>query len=272
MCQNDRVRTGQYPLQALVFDLDDTLIPEPASLTAAFSAAGRLAEERGVEAPRLREAVLRLARELWHASPVYDFCRRLGIASWEALSSDFPGDGAELAFLRGWAPEYRLLAWQRALQELGEGDEALARDLAEAFRSARRLHHEPFPEAAELLQELGKRFRLALITNGPADLQRDKLRVSGLARFFEQPLISGELGFGKPDRRIFELALQRLGVEASRALMIGDNPERDIAGARSAGMGTVWIMTKQEAEPAPVYGDYQVRSLTELRQLLAAIS
>jgi beta-phosphoglucomutase-like phosphatase (HAD superfamily) len=70
---------------------------------------------------------------------------------------------------------------------------------------------------------------------------REKLTRFGLSELLECCLIEGELGFGKPDRRIYELALSTLNVPASDAWMVGDNFETDLAEAKRMGMFAVWI-------------------------------
>src|ERR1700716_4014366 len=94
---------------ALLFDLDNTLVPELPNYYAAFAAAcGEELRERGLDLIAVRDAVFTLARERWLASPVADYTARLGIGSPTSLLSDFPGEAPELAFLRDWAPGYRL--------------------------------------------------------------------------------------------------------------------------------------------------------------------
>ena len=81
----------------------------------------------------------------------------------------------------------------------------------------------------------------AMITNGAAESQRGKIVRFDLARHFDYILVEGELGHGKPDERVYRHALAQLGVEASDAMMVGDDLERDVAGPQSVGMRGVWI-------------------------------
>ncbi|MGV2482242.1 UNVERIFIED_CONTAM: HAD-IA family hydrolase, partial [Salmonella enterica subsp. enterica serovar Weltevreden] len=75
-----------------------------------------------------------------------------------------------------------------------------------------------------------------LLTNGVPDLQREKLFGTGLGEAFDLTLVSGEVGLGKPDPRLFRMALCAFGMGPEEAVMVGDNPERDIKGALSAGI------------------------------------
>jgi putative hydrolase of the HAD superfamily len=99
----------------------------------------------------------------------------------------------------------------------------------------------PFDGALDTLHSLRRRgHRLGLLTNGSAAFQRRKLLRFELEPLFEIVLIEGELGFGKPDRRVFGAALAHFGVLAQSTWMIGDNLEADIKGARDLGIGAVW--------------------------------
>jgi HAD superfamily hydrolase (TIGR01549 family) len=84
------------------------------------------------------------------------------------------------------------------------------------------------------------RWAVAIVTNGPPDLQREKLMTTGLLSHVDEVAISGELGSGKPDAAIFESILRRLEVESSDALMVGDSVGRDMEGAASIGIPAVW--------------------------------
>jgi len=126
---------------------------------------------------------------------------------------------------------------------------------------------QPFEGALDTLATLHRRgHRLGLLTNGSAEFQRRKLQRFELEPLFELVLIEGELGYGKPDPRVFERALSFFGVRPHETCMIGDNLEADIAGARAAGIPTVWHDAHGVGLPkAPlVRPDRVVRSLSEL--------
>jgi putative hydrolase of the HAD superfamily len=250
----------------LLFDLDDTLVAEVPAATAAYRATAEHAAARvDVDADRLARDVRTRARALWNATPVHPYCLRLGISSSEAMWCRFAGGGEEIAWLRAWAPEYRRTAWRDALAQQGIDDADLAAELAERFPAERRAYHEVFEDVVPALDELGRRHRLALITNGASCLQREKLDASGLAGRFDAVVVSGDSGAGKPDPAIFRLALDRLGGEAAGAWMIGDSLERDVRGALGAGLRAVWVNRFGDD------GDHepQVTTLAELPALLA---
>lgn len=94
---------------------------------------------------------------------------------------------------------------------------------------------------AALLSRLAGTYKLGLITNGPSWTQRAKIDQLQLAQWFPHIIVSGEYGCDKPDGRIFAAMLDRLGVAASAAVMVGDNPDADIRGAHGVGMRSIWI-------------------------------
>ncbi len=101
----------------------------------------------------------------------------------------------------------------------------------------------PFEDSAETLQKLGERYQLGVITNGPAEIQRLKLKQSGLEQYFppENIIVSGDFGISKPDPRLFLIACERLNVLPEEAVHVGDLYSRDVTGALRAGMQAVWI-------------------------------
>jgi putative hydrolase of the HAD superfamily len=166
--------------------------------------------------------------------------------------------------------QYKIQAWTDALRDLGVGDDSLAAELAQAFERDRRMRHVVFPESRQVLAELKKDYQLALITNGAIDIQRDKINGSNLGEFFDTTIISGELGFGKPNRQVFQTALDRLKVPPERSVMIGDSLRRDIAGARDAGIRTIWVNRLKariaDHHPTP---DLELSNLLGLPAILA---
>lgn len=260
-------------IRAVLFDLDDTLVPELSNYEATFRAVcEQAARERGIDVDRLRREVFDHARQLWRASPVIEHCRALGLGSPTSLLSDFPGDGPELAYLCEWAPAFRREAWYRAFTALGIDPDPLAWDLAETFRARQAASCPPFDDAVGALEALDGAYSLAVLSNGPADVQRAKLRASGLERFFAVVVVSSEIGCGKPDRRMFDVALNGLSVDPKDAVMVGDSLERDIAGARNAGVASVWLNRLRAplgAGPAP---DVEIASLAKLPSALAEVS
>jgi putative hydrolase of the HAD superfamily len=99
----------------------------------------------------------------------------------------------------------------------------------------------PFQSLLEMLNELKQRgYLLGIITNGRGQFQARAIDGLGIRDYFDVILISEIEQVRKPQVEIFQRALERLGVSASNSVFIGDHPEADIAGAKSAQMKTIW--------------------------------
>ena len=251
--------------KAILFDLDDTLVVEEASAEATFLATCEHAYEKyGVNPEGLYQSVRHHARQLWYASPTITYCRAIGISSWEGLWAQFLGDDPNLKALHEWAPTYRREAWSHALAEHGVKDVSFAEQLAADFWRERRMRHIVFSDAEPCLKNLQGCYRLGLVTNGAPDLQREKLEGAKLAHYFDEIVISGEVGVGKPDSQIFVLALDALGVRPEEAVMVGNSLERDIAGAQRAGIRGIWLNRSGDDHNGEIVPDVQIASLNEL--------
>jgi FMN phosphatase YigB (HAD superfamily) len=122
-----------------------------------------------------------------------------------------------------------------------------------------------FPDARPALRSLRRLARLILVTDGIAAVQHAKLSRCRLRRFFEQVVISSEVGYRKPQPALLERALGRAG--SSRALVVGDSEASDGAGADAAGLDFCWVnRTGRPTGPVPVR--FQVPDLGALAGLL----
>lgn len=98
-----------------------------------------------------------------------------------------------------------------------------------------------FPMVYETLRELKERgVKLALITNGEAKIQRYKIEKFDLQRYFDCILIETEVGFGKPDTRIFERAMGEMQVNPKQVWSVGDNLIWDIEAPQKLGIYSIW--------------------------------
>jgi putative hydrolase of the HAD superfamily len=123
-----------------------------------------------------------------------------------------------------------------------------------------------FPEAKETLQYLSSKYRMHIITNGFEEVQHIKLKSSGIHHFFENIITSDEVGYKKPDLKIFEHALEATSSKANEVIMIGDGLEVDVAGARNAGWDTVFFNPLKMEHHQHV--TFEISSLEELRAFL----
>ncbi len=106
------------------------------------------------------------------------------------------------------------------------------------------------PEAEEMVKYLAGKYPLTIISNGFKEVQYYKFEHSGLAKYFAHTLISEEMGINKPQPGIFQIALERNGITADEAVMIGDSYSSDIAGAKAAGIDQIWIHPADTSETA----------------------
>ena len=260
--------------KAVLFDLDDTLMPDEAAANEALVATAALAKQwHNIPPGDLKDAVRRVARRIFRAHPVvapYD--GNFDVSSWEALSSSFQGEDDEMRQLHKWAPEYRREVWNEALAENGFCDPLLAEQLSVLYPIERRARYQPYPDVKPCLDSLRADYRLGLVTNGPCDLQCAKLDASGLRNYFGAVAISREVGVKKPDARIFAIALGQLGVTAVDSVFVGDTPKTDIVGAHAAGMRVIWLNRYKLPPPDIVKPDATVTGLDELPAALALLN
>ena len=164
--------------------------------------------------------------------------------------------------------ELRPLRFERTLGALGMPEGAVRSGLAEVL-GTRYVEVSPqlphlVPGALETVEALADRgHRMFILTNGFEEVQHIKVQNSGLAQWFEAVYTSDALGHKKPHREAFELALSAAGSNARDAVMIGDDLEADVVGARSAGMRSVHFNPKVER-----HGEQVWRTVTNLTHLL----
>lgn len=125
-------------------------------------------------------------------------------------------------------------------------------------------------DAAEVVQTLAGKYRMAILTNGLQTVQRGRLARSVIRPHFAEIIISEEIGFSKPAREYFDVALARLGHPSRReALMIGDGWASDILGAIQYGLDACWYNPGRKPRPS----DCEItREIASLRELIAWLS
>ena len=130
------------------------------------------------------------------------------------------------------------------------GDPAAAPAMADCFRAALRRAERLVPGAARLLDALQLRgVTLAIVSNNTRAEQIGKLTRLGCIDAFAAIVVSADHGISKPDPRLFAVALDQLGVAAADTVHVGDDWDKDIDGARRAGIRPVWF--NRFARPAP---------------------
>jgi putative hydrolase of the HAD superfamily len=257
-------------IKAVLFDLDDTLIVDEAVSMEAMKSTAELATSlAGVSAPLFVNESRKVGAELWSRGSCHHYTKAIGISFNECLWGEFEGEAAELKALRAWALDYRVAVFDAALRAQEVSDGEIAERLAEHFSKARRQLQRLMPDAVETLARLKRSCKVALLTNGAPDLQREKIAASGLGRHFDAIAVSGEHGIGKPRPEIFHRLLKELDVEPEAAVMVGNSLERDIAGALNAGLAAaIWLQVPGSEEHDDVTPHHTVRGLHEVPPLV----
>lgn len=206
--------TGWEGLKGIVFDLDDTLYLQAGYKHSGFAAVGAYLEERGIAGKA--PAVEALERIIKLHGPSH------------------PG-------------MFNLMA-----KELGIGQEVVP-ELVETLRGHRPLIA-PFPGVEAVLELLKGKFRLGLLTDGLARVQRAKVAALGLAVHFDAVVFSNELSTEKPDEALFAWFEEKFGLPGEALLHVADNPAKDFIGARKRGWRTVRVLSGELKKNAPQAG------------------
>jgi putative hydrolase of the HAD superfamily len=214
--------------RAVLLDLDDTILDDSGGAVSCWrqACAAHRSDMNGLDADAVFDAIDRM-REWYWSDPERHRIGRL-----------------ELAWARGEV--VRL-----ALAELGVEHDVLAQKIGDTYHALRDEAIRPIDDAVPTVKWLREQgCRLALLTNGGSRLQRIKIDRFGLEPLFDTILIEGEVGFGKPDPRIYARALDALDVPAADAWMVGDNLEWDVAAPQREGIAGIWIDAHGRGVPA----------------------
>ena len=256
-------------ISAVLLDLDETILYDDAASDAALAATvGHAARLAGVDAACLDTAIRAEALALWRSGPHPAWCDDLGTSEIEGLRSRFEGNDPRMVEMRAWGPGFRRESWQRALRRCGVADPAQAALHDDPIAAQPAAPHPFIPGAEDALDRLAERFRLAIITNGIVDVQREKLVRAGLMERFDVVVISAEIGRGKPHRSVYDETLRRLGLPAEACIMVGDNFDKDVAGAQALGIRGVWIADGRPLPDPSVTPFLTIDTLAELPDLL----
>lgn len=249
-------------MRAILFDLDDTLIPERPAIEAAYAAVA----ERvwGASSPQRITALWEAARAVWLAGRPTAYAKRVHFSLGEALHGEFIAVGRDADALRAFVPTLHAEAFEAVLPPEARGS---SRELVALWRRTRMSGLTRYPETRRVLEHWSARLPLALVTNGASRLQRAKLEATQLQPYFATVVVSEEVGVGKPDRAPFEAALGALGLAAPDVVMVGNDVDRDVAGARGAGIRPIWIDRIGQTGPHP--SSATTDAIADLTQLAA---
>ncbi len=234
-------------IRAVIFDLDNTLTDFMRVKTASIEAAADAMIDAGLDArlPRSPEEPPRV-RVVRRIREIYD---REGI-------------------------EYQKVFNTYLQEELGEVDFRLLAAAIVGYRRARDSALVPYPHVYLTLHGLMRRgLKLAVVSDAPREPAWLRLVYLGLHHAFDQVVTFEDTGVRKPDPAPFRLALERMGVPPEAALMVGDWPDRDMAGAKAIGMHTVfahygfsWSKDREPIERHPA--DHAVHDILELLDIV----
>jgi len=216
-------------LAAIVFDMNGTLCN--------YWEAANAAQELALQ----RLAALGADGSLPAARRAYDHHEPQLVARYESGDIDME--------------QLRRLRFELPLRDLGLEPGRAAREAAGLHETYTRATDEAlalFPDVEPALSRLGRDFRLALASNGPADNQERRLRRLGIAAHFDDTFFSSTVGHAKPAPQFFQAVARGLQLPPGAILMAGDDLRTDVAGALDAGLWAAWI--NRAGEPLPPDG------------------
>ena len=205
--------------QAIIFDLDDTIVDDSSDVAACWEQTCREAAARiaGLDPVALRAAIERERDSFW-SDPGRLLAGRLDL---RAASTSIVG---------------------QALRSLGLNVPVAAAEIANRYRDLREDRITLLPGAIETLAWFRSRgVRLGMATNGSSAGQRAKIARFGLAPYFDCIIVEGEFGLGKPHREVYEALFAALGAEPAKMWSVGDNLEFDVAAPQSFGVYGIWV-------------------------------
>jgi putative hydrolase of the HAD superfamily len=228
---------------AVLFDLDDTLFDH---WSCTREALGALRERYDAFCRMPLEAIEAKHRQLLEALHL------------EVLAGRLTVDDA------------RVQRFRRLFEHAGETvNDGMARAAGSAYREAYVAHWRPVAGALALLAALRERAAIGVVTNNVASEQRQKIDACGFNPYLNAVVISEEAGVAKPDPRIFDIAIGRLGRPREETVMVGDAWATDVAGARAAGLRAIWFNRFRASSPDP--GVTEISSLAPTALLLTAL-
>jgi putative hydrolase of the HAD superfamily len=220
-------------LKAVLFDLDGTLLDRDKSIEQFIAA-----------------QYDRLDRELSHISKI-DYANRF-------VELDCHGHVWKDKVYQALVAEFRIdeIGWQELLHD---------------YETQFQFHCVPFPFLVEMLNKLKEQgYLLGIISNGRGEFQMRAISGLGIQDYFDVILISETEGIRKPQPDIFHRAVEKLGISSEDSFFVGDNPEADILGAKSAKMYTIWKRNSHWLEPESA--DAIIDELSEIPLLLDSLA
>jgi putative hydrolase of the HAD superfamily len=224
----NRMEDRQDSIRAVYFDLDDTLC------------AYWEASKQGLRTSFAHHAPEGLSPEAL-------------MQSWAEAFREFSPTLKQTGWYEGYCESgepTRTEQMRLTLERLGVSNQEAAEKLSASYREERNNALRLFPEALEVLNTLKGQFPLGLITNGPADIQREEIATLGIAHFFDHIFIEGEMRQGKPHAAVFERAQRAVGFEPDEIVFVGNSYAHDIRPALENGWHAVWVRRDTDIPPS----------------------
>ncbi len=161
-------------------------------------------------------------------------------------------------------PEVDLeVVFNNVLRKHHLGNPFMAESCCRLFRLFSRERFQLFPDTLPVLTEMKKAgYPMALVSDAQKVFALEEVKMLGLSHFFPYIVLSTYLGFRKPDPRIFGIAYGLLQIPPAEAVYIGDNPERDIEGAKRSGMPMILVRNPRRKDQE-TEADFYAKDLWE---------
>jgi putative hydrolase of the HAD superfamily len=153
-----------------------------------------------------------------------------------------------------------------ALGKFGIHDFSLAEKIGIEYLDISPTKTKLFEHTSEVLKYLKRKYRLYILSNGFTDTQNKKMKLAGIFGFFDYVFTSEKTGSSKPSPGIFRYALEYVSATPKDSLMIGDELEIDILGARDCGMDQVYFNPSRKPHKEKI--TFEIVSLAELMKIL----
>ncbi len=160
----------------------------------------------------------------------------------------------------------RYKRFEVTLEQFGCKNTPLAKALGEEYLAIMPLKTALVPGTHELLEYLSERYILHIISNGFQEVQLPKLQRSNIDHFFRWVITSEYSGYHKPDKRAFGFALSKANARKNESIMIGDDLDADILGAKNFGIDQIFYNPKKILHNQRI--TYEVRDLKEIIRVL----
>lgn len=153
------------------------------------------------------------------------------------------------------------------LETVGVNDPQLAEEFCRNALSLIPTKDKLIDGAIELLEYLRPKYSMYILSNGFKELQSHKMRTAGIDRYFDGLILSEDIGVNKPNRELYDYALQKSGSTVEESIMIGDMFDTDIAGAANIGMHQIYFNPKGK-KGHPFEPTYEVTHLSQIKDIL----